>query len=272
MDDNATNTIVCPKCNTSNPAGHLYCQSCGTPLKTPPAQPAYISPPPGMPVAYPPAPAGKMSYYGTVKIDNLGQRLDGWADLVDGAGDKAAAVENAFVQELGSRQFPHLALTRADLTPGGLAGKQRGYLLAQAPAGATLAVYIGQYGKDLYLTWDLFLRTVIQWRNILIMLAIAAVLALIPELDRFSLFRWILGFFGACIPVGLAALLLGKALRNSALAFFIQEIDMFVADDITAAMFAAHHALLLAVDEAGLNADLLRKKESFRAGRRERVI
>lgn len=213
-----------------------------------------------------------MAYYGTVKIDNLGQRLDGWADLLDGAGDKAAAVENAFVQELSARQLPQLGLTRADLTPGGLAGKQRGYLLAQAPAGATLAVYIAQYGKDLYLTWDLFLRTVIQWRNILIMLAIAAVLALIPELDDFSLFGWIVGFLGACIPVGLVALILGKVLRNSALAFFIQEIDMFVADDITAAMFAAHHSLLLAVDEVGLDASLLRKKESFRAGRRERII
>jgi hypothetical protein len=285
-------TQPCPGCGRPNPPGNQFCQYCGArmlpsetpaavqpPVYVPPAQttpaPFFTPPAPTLPPALAPNPnlaGGQTAYAGTLQIDRLGQRLDGWADLVDGAGERATAVENAFITEVQARRMPQVSITHADLTPGGLAGKRRGYALVQSYSGATMGVYITAFGKDLYLTWDLFVRPVILWRNLLIMLGIAAGLSLIPQLGDFSIFSWILNTIGVLIPVVIVALILGKTMRNSTLSFFIQEIDLFAADDITAMMFGAHHALLGALDGVGIDTTLLRKKESFYAGRRERVI
>ncbi|MCU0485541.1 MAG: zinc ribbon domain-containing protein [Anaerolineales bacterium] len=264
--------IVCPNCRATNPAEYSFCQSCGTRLQgiNPiPAEPSFQQPAQPERYAQPNLPVS-----GTIQIDHLGARLDGWADLVEDAGSSASVVSQHFAQELAAHQMPQVNVVRADLTPGGISGKHRAYQLTQSYTGATMAVYIGQFGKDLYLAWELFVRTVIKWRNILIMIGIAAVLSLLITLmgGDFNFIMWLMATAVWSIAIFIGAGFAGKIMRNSRLAFFIEEIDLFTSDDITAMMFVVHKSLMKALDAAGLDSSILREKEHYAAGRRERII
>ena len=122
-------TIICPNCQTVNPAKNMFCQTCGKPLSpaaprpTPPpppiAMPAQPVPPQGYapqgngaPMGYAPQgmpqqQPGQMpppAYYAQQpmppqpvmsmpKPEARGVQLDQWDDLLEGAGAKAADVE-----------------------------------------------------------------------------------------------------------------------------------------------------------------------------------
>jgi hypothetical protein len=258
-------SITCPNCHTVNEGQNLFCQACGMKLAAPPAPTSFQSTVPQ--VLQPPR-------YGILSIDTLGARLDGWADLIPGAGSRVAEVRAAFDAELQGCNLPQANIVRTELTPGGLSGQRRPYLLVQSYTGATMAVGISEFGSSLYLAWELFVRPVIRWREISIMLGVAFFLALLPQLatQNFSLFGLLFGTIGWMIPIAIGAAIFGKVMRNSVWAFFVQEIDLFAADDVTAMMLATHKSLLKALDSAGVESSQLRSKSEFRAGRRERLI
>ena len=258
-------SITCPNCRTVNDGQNVFCQSCGTKLVATSAPTSFQNTVPQ--VFQPPR-------YGVLSIDSLGARLDGWADLIPGAGTRAADVGAAFDAELQSCNLPQTNIVRTELTPGGLSGQRRPYLLVQSYTGATMAVYISEFGNSLYLAWEMFVRPVIKWREIMIMLGVAFFLALLPQLviQNFSLFGLLFGTIAWMIPIAIGAAIFGKVTRNSFWAVFVQEIDLFAADDVTAMMLATHKSLLKALDVVGVESSQLRSKSAFRAGRRERLI
>lgn len=269
--------IVCPNCRNENPSENLFCQSCGMQLNADSQpKPALRSQQPSSfqynNLNSPPQPGSQVA--GTLRIDKLGRRLDGWAELIEGAADKTGPLRDALHGRLQAKRMPEVGLRQTELTPGGLVGKRRTYHLSQNYSGATLATYVGTFGTDLYLAWDVYLAVVIKWINILVMAIIAGVLAIIPANGRygFEFGTWILAWFGWMVPIGLGALVLGQVLRGDRRYFFMEIIDTFVADDITALMLAVHKSMLAAIDEVGLDSSLLRIKEHFVAGRRERII
>jgi hypothetical protein len=258
-------SITCPNCSTVNEGQSLFCQACGTKLATASVSPQFQGVAPQ---------AVQTSRYGSTSIDSLGARLDGWADLIPDAGNKASDVKAAFDAELQGCNLPQANIFRTELTPGGLSGQRRPYLLVQSYTGATMAVSIGEFGKSLYLAWEIFVRPVLKRREILIMLGVSFFLAVLPQIasQSFSLFGLLFGTVAWMIVISLGAAILGKVLRNSPWAFFVQEIDLFAADDITAMMLATHKSLLRALDIVGVESSTLRSKSSFRAGRHERLI
>ena len=217
---------------------------------------------------------------GARSLSWLGERLDGWADLIEGAAERAPEVIKAFQERVSIRQMPNVQHESSTLTTGGLVGKKRPYQLVHTPTGAAVAVYIGQFGRDLYVAWDLFIRP--GWNMIVIwgILGVGAVLGLFQAFGRdpwtghtrFNFFGWIGATIGLSI---LFALLVGGAgliLKRNPLAFFRKELDAFDADDITAMTLAVHKSLLQAIDAVGIDIHLLRVKEQFRGGRRDRLI
>lgn len=266
---------LCPQCQAPNTAGSQFCIHCGARLAPPGPQ----MPRPHAPAFQSPASYGPSSFLAVLRIDKLGARLDGWADLVEGAAEKTEAVQEAFQSELAGRGMPQVSLSWEEMTPGGLAvSRRRPYHLTSSHVGATVAAYIGQFGQDLYVTWDLYVRPVIKWRNIAIMAGVAAVLALFAAIDsrfgetRFNFGGWVFATLGWAIFIAVGAVILSRVLYGSNWAFFIEEIDTFAADDVTAMTFAVHKSLLNAIDAAGLASSLLRRKETFKGGRRERLI
>jgi hypothetical protein len=88
----------------------------------------------------------------------------------------------------------------------------------------------------------------------------------------FNFSGWIAAIIGLSVLFALLVAGVGLVLKRNPLAFFIKELDAFDADDIAAMTLAVHKSLLQAVDKVGIDIHLLRMKEQFRGGRRDRLI
>lgn len=227
---------------------------------------------------------------GAIPIADLGTRLDGWADILLGAGAQAQMVAESFEQQLLAQNMPVVKIRPRTLTPGGWSGKRRSYYLVQIEPGASMAVYINRFGENLYLAWDMYVRPIIRWPILVIALclifALPALACFVGYNGDFLTRPAYAGVGGStalliitllCSPAAGVGLLFGAGLigliqRGNATAFFIKEIDTFTADDITAMMMSVHKTLLAALDEAGLKTDLLHEKDRFFAGQRTRLI
>ncbi len=382
---NQENVVFCPQCGASNPSVAKFCGKCGYSFQSrdagaqiAPAPDSLIQPPPlfgssepgfpPMPGATPVAPPtpswpqpgqapvppvpqnrpglGAVSAF-DVRADKLGQNLDGWDDTIENAGDKADEIRKAFARELTDRSIPNVKIEATVLSTGGVAGKRRPYYLLRDYAGATLAVYISPFGRDLYVAWDLFTRRTIKWRNIAIMAGLTIMLTWISTLFSavlsatlfdffwseslssspgevftaiglfvisvviwgvllgagalfigkeyegnsfayliknvgnyqlepnwknigiivalsfaFSMFSGLLSFV-TLLNIVLGALILGRILRGQWTAFFFEQLDHFTYDDRRALRHTVHKSLLKAIDTAGLNSSLLRKREFY---------
>jgi hypothetical protein len=170
------------------------------------------------------------------------------------------------------------------LTSGGLLGEQRHYHLVLHQVGATIAIYVSAFGRDLYVSWDLFASLVWKLRTIVIILAVAAVISF-PAFVMvggigpdglaglfFGFVGWLFVTVGNAIGLSFFVGLAGLVLKRSFWAFFREEYNHFRADDITAMTLAVHHSIIEGLDSIGVDQALVRPKEQFRAGRRERII
>lgn len=284
---------TCSNCGAANSATSKFCLRCGTALAAshPVVDSSWTEPSPIPPqwTATNMLPQPEMPS-GAIPIADLGTRLDGWADILLGAGAQAQMVAESFEQQLLAQNMPVVKIVPETLTPGGWSGKRRSYYLVQIEPGASMAVYINRFGENLYLAWDMYVRPIIRWPILVIALclifALPALACFVGYNGDFLTRPAYAGVGGStalliitllCSPAAGVGLLFGAGLigliqRGNATAFFIKEIDTFTADDITAMMMSVHKTLLAALDEAGLKTDLLHEKDRFFAGQRTRLI
>jgi hypothetical protein len=204
----------------------------------------------------------------------LGDRIDGWAELVDGKANQADALYRFLHHRLARRGMPNVSHGDTLLTPGGLAGEKRRYHLVVHKVGTSVAVRIGSFGKDLYVAWDLFVQQVWKWGVLMIIAGVAGLIAFAWEMSDYSpspaaFFFKAGGLFTLFLPL---VLLGGKLLKGSWLAYFREEYNQFSADDVTAMTLAVHNSLLEGLDHIGVNMSLVRSKREFRGGERDRII
>lgn len=209
-------------------------------------------------------------------INRLGVRIDGWADIVEGAGDKAEEAREATTQVLKNKEMPDVSINSTTIRT----SKDRPYLIIEMPNGACVTIYIGSFGKDLYATWDLYIRPVLNKDLIFAVLGIAAVLGFIGAFrqngwtgeSEFSFIGWIFSTMGWVIGGAILMGIAGFLTRRNIFAFFFKQLDIFDIDDIGAMGLDVHKGLLCALDSVGINSRVLRMKEQFHAGSRERII
>lgn len=243
----------------------------------------------------------------TIKISKLGLRIDGWADLVEGAGDKSEVALQAVADTMRSRNFPKVEIKNENAAPNLTSSKRRPYVYVEMNNGASVTAYIGQYGTDLYAAWNLFVRPKLEPKTIIIILVIALLIimpcgisGLVASLsalgaignalnnisfgETVSLAWYYIGLIVSslcgnsiflCITSLFLAFLVGFAgfiVKGNWLAFFIKELTAFDADDIAAMSLGVHKSVLLALDSVGIETRNLRLKEQFAAGGKERII
>lgn len=292
-------TIVCSNCKTENPAGNLFCQSCGTRLAgadaapamgytQPPAYPTqpYPQQPPAYPGTYPPAPAGyapyaaapQPGYFAPPAISRLGVRVDGYTEVASGAAEKASNIEEAFVAALQERSLPGVTVNKAEFSVGGFTAKRRSFQMVQHPSGSTVAVSFNPFGKDLLVSWDLFVHRPFKWMFIGIMAAIILLvpilfaltfipgaLAYVTSSTYFSSSQYLLGVAILLVAVPYIFQLLGKLLYNSSWYFFVTEPDAFTVDDTLGLSAAVHATLLKVLKENKVDLSFFHPKGDFNA-------
>lgn len=327
-------SIICPHCQTPNPARNLYCQSCGKPLiqaapfppqapapaeaspnptplqpptdPTPPA-PGPMAPPQGFPPqpGYPPqGPQGypqpglppqqpqgyppqgvppQPAYYpppppapkppAAPTLEQLGVRIDGWADLIPGAGDQAEAVQKGFVEGFTAREIPDARLEQTGFSSAGI---MKPYWVVRKLAESSV-VQIEPKGKDLWVSWSQYARRPLDMQKLGILVGAAFAVSFFEHLGvvagnfGYFLLGWIFGTLNWLLPVTIIALVAGYIWKGSFWYFFMPEPDEMAKDERTALMLAVHQSLLGAVQKAGFETDELRDN-GFWVSSRDRKI
>jgi hypothetical protein len=211
-----------------------------------------------------------------VNVNQLGYFLDGWADLIEGMGEKAKEVRDAVVNGLKEREMPDVYTNEITGIVGLTGGERRAYTINQTAPGASTTIYIGKHGKDLYVAWRTFIKPVPNWVVIWSIVGISALLGFLSGGRSSSIYGGSsFSFTGFLIStlilliIGAGAVAIaGRIMRGSYLAFFFIEPNIFDAEDITAMGLSAHKTLLRSLDSSGIDVSKLRLKQKFQGGRR----
>jgi hypothetical protein len=205
-----------------------------------------------------------------IRLERLGVRLDGWADLVDGAGDKAAEVRARLRQHLEARRIESVETYNALAPAGDQHGELRPCLLAETASGASVVVLVGESGQDLYVAWEAFVQPAPNAATFILLAGAASVLGFFSSLlfdfgprSVMDLLLWIIIWLvlGAVFVAGA-----GKLQRDSVMAFFSKPLEGIDAHDTTAVLLAVHKSVLKVLEGAGVRPEALRPKERFWAG------
>ncbi len=232
---------------------------------------------PNQPVNTPQKPATP-SY--SVNVNNLGIFLDGWADLIEGMGDKAAQVRQDVLNQLQEREMPEIKLGYIAGYVGLVNHESRDYVVAETNPGASTMIYISQHGKDLFVSWRTWLKPVFNWEFLQWFVLGSVLLGLFiggirqsnsywgPSETTFSFFGWIFATFVLLLLSAMGLTTAGKFLKGNLMAFIYVEANMFDAEDITAMSFSVHKTILRALDQSGIDVSKLRLKQTFKGGRK----
>lgn len=309
----------CPKCGSENQAGYKFCMKCGNPLPAeapaevvqshapPPAPmstssyspqrttPPSMQPYSGQPLALAGAPTfailniwGPFAGYGTRR------RHVGW--LMDGCAARAGDLVQRIHLKFNDRQVPGSIIRSQVLVARGVFVERRPYIILRKGL-VSLALNVGEFGKDLFISLASYLKPPISYFRVLI----ASVMVLIWLFGSFVLPAMIFGsaqsmlngfgglfggfnsnagsfgslFFLLCIlgPV--------SAINNIALFIFflyslykwVTEKDFlaglrsapneFNEDDLMALEKSVEQTVRIALDEIGLNSNELKPVEGM---------
>lgn len=269
-------TIVCSNCNAVNPAKNLYCQACGKPLipaanavmpPPPPPPPATIPlpvqgvpqqpPPPSAPEAFvpppppPPAPPAPPPPPPPPSLKDLGAKIESWTEVYEGAGEKAKAVEEAFIQELIAHPLPMTQLAPIEYSSGMV---RRLFHTIQSKSGAVLT-HIAPLGKDLVMSWSLYERQKPNWKMIGILIGVVFGISLLNGLiyaydfGRFLLF-FLFNSFSWMFLVAVGGAIAGKIMKGDIWALFIDKADDFEQEDLEVMAIVVQNAIDAALEKA----------------------
>jgi hypothetical protein len=159
--------MKCPNCQQENPTNSRFCQYCGVALVETAVSPAPSSPLPVSPAtpevakspspAPSPAPIGQLgsggksggSIWGPFAGYGTRGRHVSW--LLDNLGHKAEALHEAMTLRFQQRQVPQARGGWQPLTAKGLVVERRPFYFIQRGI-TTVALYVAQFGQDLYIS------------------------------------------------------------------------------------------------------------------------
>jgi hypothetical protein len=217
----------------------------------------------------------------SISVNNLGYHVDGWADLIEGMGEKSDEVREKVLASLNDREMPGVFTKEMTGIVSLVSSERRTHIINTTSPGATTTVYVGNHGKDLYVAWRTYVRPILNTQTLLVALGIAAFLGLLiggidessssffgPSRTTFSMTGWITYTIGFAILAAIVLYSAGRFFKGNALAYFFVEGTIFDTDDILAMSFSAHKSLLRALDTTGIDISKLRIKQTFKGGRR----
>lgn len=218
----------------------------------------------------------------SINVNKLGHFLDGWAELIEGMGEKAEQVRHDALERLDLKEMPEIRLGDVIANDGSF-NKKRNYIISKTDPGATTAIYIAQHGKDLYVSWRTWLAATLNIGLIIVLLIVAALGGYFSFgtrevmggsfLSSYTYTQtWAAGWIGASTVLLLLEVLFltwaGRVTKGNPYAYFFLEPTVFDGEDITAMSLSVHYAILRSLDNAGIDTSKLRIKEKFTGGRR----
>lgn len=156
-------------------------------------------------------------------LNSLGMFIDRWSNVFEGMADKKDAVRTQVLKDLQDRKIAHVKLRPVKATVGGLlhigTRPERPYIVAETQPGVTTAIYVGESGSDLYVSWRTHVKGVFNIpliRSFVVLAVIPALLFLLCGLcTSYNLRGGINLGLGVSDPtLGLGSLLSGGNTQN----------------------------------------------------------
>ena len=301
-------TVQCPNCGQANRADSRFCQRCGGALPAPAAIPAATpagrpagAPLPPMPA--PPAAIGQLGTGGTA-AGNIWTPFAGYGTrgrhvswLLDNLGHQAGDLHAAVTERFQQRAVPSAQMGWQQLTAQGIIVERRPFYFVQRGI-TTVALYIAQFGRDLYISQVTYVKSPISSLRVII-LALMILFQLffmfgftnavgstvggggmfgLPSVD-FGGLAFFLCFVGPLGMLNTLALLLGSVYsvykfftEKDALAILRRRPNEFQQDDTVALEKAVEETVRQALDKIGIATTLMPPSNSATFGSRPRLI
>ena len=259
-------TQICSNCHSVNPISNVYCQVCGASLPSPfPAKPpappvitsgAAVSLPPAVPAPIPPAPPTPpaapyppVAYQPPIpSIASLGIKVDEFSDIMIDDASRAEEVNEVFQKALLARKIPQMNLSQSDFLG---EGKRHRYHVITGPAKTTFLASIAPFGKDLILSWEMYIKRNLKWVPLAIMGGVVVIFPLFSALfsslsygGPITFSSYWTNFFQFLFYTALAGLLIGKVLKDDWMYLFVEDIDEISWSEAVALQLVVHEALL----------------------------
>ena len=300
--------MQCPNCGQANRADSRFCQRCGAtlagaaPAAIPAGRPAG-SPPPAAPLPAPPPAIGQLGTGGTA-AGNIWTPFAGYGTrgrhvswLLDNLGHQAGDLHTAVTDRFQQRAVPSAQMGWQQLTAQGLIVERRPFYFVQRGI-TTVALYIAQFGRDLYISQVTYVKSPISSLRVII-------LALMILFQLFFMFGFTnavgstvggggafglpsvdfggLAFFLCLVgPLGMLntlALLLGSIYsvykfftEKDVLAILRRRPNEFQQDDTVALEKAVEETVRQALDKIGIATTLMPPSNMATFGSRPRLI
>lgn len=213
----------------------------------------------------------KKPSYGKIDNLNFGKWIDGWADILEGAANMSSSVNNTFVETFTGHQLPNINVSRVNITENGDKNGKRNFHLIRDFAGSTVAVYIGPFGNDLFLTWNLYSKQSLKITNVAGIIGSSVVMGTLSAISQigFNFFIWLLAILGWTILIVVGILIGSWVWYGDPLFFFFEKDSQFIADDLVAITIATHKSLLNTLETIGFDTSSIHPKPDFLKARRE---
>jgi len=221
-------------------------------------------------------------------IANKGTMTDGNSHFVEGMGDQVIALQNDIYTELHQQAARKVVVQVVKARSETLSFERRPYIIIKTHSGTT-AICVVRRGDDAYLAWRTFVIGIWHFKLMLVMLGLALLPNLCAMVFSFGL-SIAQGAVGSVAdfspiavfaPVVIAILVLfwlqiafaafaGYVIREGDYLYYLtKDPSLFELEDITASSLAADRAINNALKKAGVADALLRRKASFKVGRKK---
>lgn len=313
--------MQCPNCRQDNRNDSRFCQFCGAALNPAPVSPTPVAirPPGGQPAAArpqgpaappaaPAAPAspaaiGQLGAAGT-GMGNLWTPFAGYGTrgrhvswLLDNLGHRAGDLHQAVTDRFQQRAVPNATMGWQQLTAQGLIVERRPFYFVRRGI-TTVALYIAQFGRDLYISQVTYVKSPISNLRVIV-LALMILFQLfytfgftnavggtvssggafgMPSVD-FSGLAFFLCFVGPLGILNTLALILGTLYsvykwftEKDFVAILRRRPNEFQQDDTVALEKAVEETVRQALDKIGIATNLMPPSEQATFGSRPRLI
>lgn len=201
----------------------------------------------------------------------LGILYDTWADVIDDEGAKASRLRKLFQARMAKRQIPKVNFYIRPIEDGGwltgrLRKESRRYFFATTATGAVATARIAEVGNDLYLSFNVYQKKVI---NPLIAASIlACLLVALIFLPIAKFLSLVLVVIAILVPI--TVLILGVA-EGKPTSYFFRRLSLHDLEDIRAVTITLYSTLAEICEVGGIKR-ALKPKDSFAVTSKSRGI
>lgn len=194
-----------------------------------------------------------------------------WGSLVINAGERIEDFRNYFSEILKSRELSQLKIYDEWLSTSGVFAASRPFLVIEQNW-IRMAIYSAKQGKDLYISWRLYIIQKFTWIPVVVWLVLSLVVGVILGIINTSIGVALVSFFLVFIVLGFLGAFWGQMFMENPFGLLLVRFHEMNLDDAEAASIVVQASIEAAIEKMGIEDVKLEPRSSImRQPRRRRI-